>query len=110
MRRKEGGHLKGIIGAISEFIEEFQGEHPTPFASLVGWIPVFYGWAIGCVGFILALWKEGWGGVISLIGYIIALLQFEFYKHDFLMLFFLVSSLLYLVFWWLKRQYKKSIQ
>src|SRR4030042_1016001 len=70
-----------------EYIEELHGG-ASPLASLFTLINeimkyphILLPWVIAGVGLILALWKEGLGGGISLISLIISLLTFGFLRQ-----------------------------
>lgn len=87
---------------ISEFIEEVKGHSPSPFVTLFGgnflfWLP----WIIAGVGYLIAYWKEGIGGGISLICFIIIFYPYHFVGNDFsLVLLTVTPSVLYLIYWW----------
>ena len=60
-------------------------------------------WVLAGVGLVLALWKEGLGGGISLIGLIISLFVFGFLRqlNAFIPISFVsIPSILYLIYWW----------
>jgi len=72
-------------------------------------------WGLGLAGLILALWKEGLGGVVSLVSFIVFILFVAMNpKPDatfsFVLLVFLIPSVLYIWYWWLasKTPDKKS--
>lgn len=63
---------------------------------------------IGLASLILALWKEGLGGIISLMSFIAfnilaAVNPVEGSGYVFMLLIFLAPSILYILYWWLKR-------
>jgi len=71
-------------------------------------IIVFAVWGIGLAALILAWWKEGLGGIIAFISFIVfnllaAVSPVEGAHYMFLLLIFLVPSVLYLIYWLLKR-------
>jgi hypothetical protein len=62
----------------------------------------------GLSGLILALWKEGLGGMISLLCFIIvnilaAMNPTPGSAYTYKFLFLMLPSILYLLYWWLKR-------
>ena len=70
-------------------------------------IILFIMWGIGLAGLILALWKEGLGGIISLLSFIIfnilaAINTTQGSGYTFVLLLFMIPSILYLVYWWLE--------
>ena len=76
-------------------------------------IIVFVFWGIGLAALFFALWKEGLGGIISLISFIIfnILAAFNPVKgssYPFILLVFIVPSALYLLYWLLKRNILKK--
>jgi len=71
-------------------------------------IIVFAVLGIGFAALILAWWKEGLGGIIAFISFIVfnllaAFSPIEGSRYMFLLLIFLVPSILYLLYWLLKR-------
>ena len=71
-------------------------------------IITFVVWGTGLSGLILALWKEGLGGMISLLCFIIfnilaAMNPTPGSRYMNTLLFFMLPSILYLLYWWLKR-------
>lgn len=95
--------------AISEYIGKLQwGESPSAslFMILNGMIKywfIFLPWVIAGVGLILALWKEGLGGGISLISLIISLFTLGFPRqlNAFIPITIAsIPSILYLIYWW----------
>jgi len=71
-------------------------------------IITFVVWGTGLSGLILAIWKEGLGGIVSLLCFIIfnilaAMNPTPGSRYMYTLLFFMLPSLLYLLYWWLKR-------
>jgi hypothetical protein len=71
---------------------------------------IFITWGIALAGLVLALWKEGLGGVISLLSFMLMYILNLFNKEASMrgdaitvFLFFCIPSILYLVFWKLKK-------
>ena len=76
-------------------------------------IIVFAVLGIGFAALILAWWKEGLGGIIAFISFIVfnllaALSPVEGSRYMFLLLIPLVPSILYLLYWLLKRKTGKE--
>ena len=76
-------------------------------------IIVFAVLGIGFAALILAWWKEGLGGIIAFISFIVfnllaAVSPVEGSRYMFLLLVFLVPSILYLLYWLLKRNMLKK--
>lgn len=68
---------------------------------------------IGFAALILAWWKEGLGGIIAFVSFIVfnllaAVNPVEGSSYMFLLLIFLVPSILYLLYWLLKRNMLKK--
>lgn len=63
----------------------------------------FIFWGLGLAGLILALWNEKKGGIISLFSFIIFISLAAIKSHPdykfFVLLIFLIPSLLYLAYW-----------
>ena len=99
-----------IIG-IGEMLEG----HNKPNADYNTYtIIIFIVWGAGLVGLILALWKEGIGGIISLLCFIIfnvlaAINPTPDSRYSYGLLLFMIPSILYLVYWWLVRYSSKKI-
>jgi hypothetical protein len=90
------GHQRHAGSALSSF---------TPFMLLI-----FVIWGIALAGLVLALWKEGLGGIISLVCYILVYILNLFNKEatnsaHFITIFiiFSIPSILYLVYWKLNK-------
>ena len=90
------GHQRHAGSALSSF---------TPFMLLI-----FVIWGIALAGLVLALWKEGLGGIISLVCYILVYILNLFNKEASMrgnaitiFLIFSISSILYLVYWKLNK-------
>ena len=83
-------------GSLSAFLSAMSSE-------LKKYPQIYLPWVTGCAGYILALWKEGLGGGISLISFIISLFAMGFPRQpNVFALFVIVSipSILYLIYWW----------
>jgi len=69
-------------------------------------ILTFVVWGIGLAGLLVALWKPGLGGLISLLSFIVfnvmvALSPNPESHYSVVLLIFLIPSILFLLFWWL---------
>jgi len=95
---------------IGEFIE---GQHRNPSA-LASYTPIiliiFAVWTIALAGLVLALWKEGLGGLMSLASFMLVYILNLFNKQatmkaNALGIFFIfcIPSMLYLVYWKLNK-------
>ena len=92
-----------------EYNEELDGG-ASPLASLftlfheiMTYPHIFLPWVIAGVGLILALWKEGLGGGISLLSSIISLFTLGFPRQSNALIpisIGSVPSVLYLIYWW----------
>lgn len=97
------GHQRHAGSALASF---------TPFMLLI-----FVIWGFALAGLVLALWKEGLGGIIALISYILVYILNLFNKEatnsaSFITVFliFSIPSILYLVYWKLnKDELRKSV-
>jgi hypothetical protein len=74
-------------------------------------IITFAVWGAGLAGLLLALWKEGLGGLISLLCFIILNILVAANPtpgsgYSYVFLLFMLPSILYLLYWWLKREKK----
>jgi hypothetical protein len=95
-----------LIFAIGELFEHpsKQGPGLDSYTKVV-----FTVWGIGLAGLVLALWKEGLGGKISLLCFIVfnilvATNPNPEYRYSVVLLFFLIPSILYLRWWWLDKK------
>ncbi|MEI8201366.1 MAG: hypothetical protein WCH34_00015 [Bacteroidota bacterium] len=65
-------------------------------------------WGIGLAGLVLAIWKPGIGGLISFLSFILfnilpAISSNPEARYHPILLIFLLPSILYLLYWWLKK-------
>ncbi len=77
-------------------------------------IITFIFWGVGLAGLLLALWKEGLGGIVSLLSFIIFMILLGINPNPdvrfmSVLFIFLIPSLLYLIYWWLKRNSSNKI-
>jgi len=100
------------IGETLESYRKHGAAAADPFDILM--IITFSFWGIGLAGLILALWKEGLGGLISLISFIIFFCliainpkpEVHFMSTLFI---FLIPSVLYLCYWWFAKKLPNKI-
>jgi len=90
------------IGSLLEGLNKPTTEYNTYTVIL------FLLWGAGLAGLIVAWWKEGAGGLISLIAFILfnilaATNTTPGSSYSFVLLLFIIPSILYLVYGWLKR-------
>lgn len=96
-----------LIIFIGEFIE---GQQRNPGSGLTSYTPIililFVIWGIALAGLVLALWKEGLGGIVSLISYMLVYVLNLFNREASMranaitvFLIFCIPSVLYLVYW-----------
>jgi hypothetical protein len=74
-------------------------------------IIVFIVWGTGLTGLILAWWKEGLGGIISSVCFIVfnilaAVSPVPGSSYSFVLLLFMIPSILFLSCWWMERNNK----
>jgi hypothetical protein len=103
---------------IATFIDGLgrnNGSSLSSYSPLI--IIIFIIWGLALAGLVLALWKEGLGGLISLISFVTMYILNLFNKAApnkggaiFVFLIFLIPSLLYLLYWWMtKNIFQKKI-
>jgi hypothetical protein len=106
-----------VIFTLFMFIGEFiEGQQKQPGLNLSTYSPIiltmFVIWGIALAGLVLALWKEGLGGFISLVSYILVYILNLFNKDAsmrgsaiIITVFLILSipSILYLVYWKLNK-------
>lgn len=99
-----------IIG-VGEFIEGLGKHSGSPLASFTPlMLTIFVIWGIALFGLVLALWKEGIGGIISLVSYMLMYILNLFNKEASvrggaitIFLIFSIPAILYLIYWKLNR-------
>jgi hypothetical protein len=100
-----------LIMAIGEHLEGQQRLAGTVHASYTPiMLMIFVIWGIALAGLVLALWKEGLGGIISLASFLLMYIMNLFNKEASMrggaitvFLFFSIPSILYLIYWKLKK-------
>lgn len=97
-----------FIGEIIEGQQRHAGSALASYTPLI--LIIFVIWGIALVGLVLALWKEGLGGIISLISYMLVYILNLFNKEAsmrgnaiIIFLIFSIPSILYLVYWKLNK-------
>ena len=96
-----------VIGEMLESYKQIGQTFSDTFDPLM--IITFIFWGAGLAGLILALWKEGLGGIVSLLCFIIFIILIGINpKPDVsfsnVLFMFLIPSVLYLCYWWLTRK------
>ena len=102
-----------LFFVIANFIDSMNRNNESPFASFSTLIIIiFIIWGIALASLILALWKEGIGGVISLGSFILMYILNLFNAEASvragalpIFLIFSVPSILYLSYWKLMREH-----
>lgn len=102
-----------FIGDIIEGQQRYAGSVLASYTPLI--LIIFVIWGIALAGLALALWKEGLGGIISLVCYILVYILNLFNKEatnsaHFITVFliFSIPSILYLVYWKLNKDEMKK--
>jgi succinate dehydrogenase/fumarate reductase cytochrome b subunit len=97
-----------FIGEIIEGQQRHDGSALASYTPLI--LIIFVIWGIALAGLVLALWKEGLGGIISLISYMLVYILNLFNKEASMrgnaitiFLIFSIPSILYLVYWKLNK-------
>jgi uncharacterized membrane protein len=97
-----------FIGEVFEGQKRHDGSALSSFTPLM--LIIFALWGIALAGLVLAIWKEGLGGIISLLSFILMYILNLFNKEASMkgnvitiFLFFCIPSILYLVYWKLKK-------
>ena len=93
-----------LIGSLLEGQNKPAGPGLSPFT-----IITFVVWGFGLAGLIVAMWKPGTGGLFSLLSFIVfnilvALSPNPDSHYSALLLIFMLPSILFILFWWLKKQ------
>ncbi len=100
---------------IGEMLEGYNKEGAAASDTFDAFMIItFIFWGVGLAGLILALWKEGLGGIISLFGFIVFLIlvgtnpkpDVRFINVLFV---FLIPSVLYIYCWWLTKKSSNKI-
>ena len=93
-----------FIGEVIEGQQKHSGSGLASYTPLM--LIIFAIWGFALAGLVLALWKEGSGGIISLVCYILVYILNLFNKEatnsaHFIPIFliFCIPSILYLVYW-----------
>lgn len=97
--------LTSVIFIIADLVEhhkDLTGFFSSPHKGVMILTDVFF--LLSCIGLIIALWREGLGGLIAFIGMlgvIILILNNPDFNASWMLIIFLLPSLLYLLYWWL---------
>lgn len=100
------------IGEMLEGYNKHGAAASDTFDTLM--IITFTFWGAGLAGLILALWKEGLGGIVSLLSFIIFIFLVGINpKPDVrfmsILFIFLIPSVLYIYCWWLTKKSSNNI-
>ena len=93
------------VGQMLESYNRYGAAALDTFDTLM--IITFVFWIAGLAGLILALWKEGKGGIISLFSFIIFIFLLGINpKSNFIygLFIYLIPSVLYIYCWWLTKK------
>ena len=106
-----------VTFGIMNFIDGLSRNNGSPlssFSSLI--IIIFIIWGIALAGLVIALWKEGLGGSISLASFLIMYILTMInpaapdrgIRFILIFLIFILPSLLYIYYWWLTRNLSQN--
>jgi len=106
-----------LIMFIGEALEGSKKHEGSPFASVSPLILIiFVVWGVALAGLVVAWWKEGIGGMISLISYMLVYILNLFNKEAAmrwnaitLFLFLSLPAILYLIYWKLDKDEQKKV-
>lgn len=102
-----------ILIGVGEMLESYNRDGVSPFDKFdILMIITFVFFIIGLAGLILALWKEGKGGIISLFSFIIFIFLLGINpKSNFIygLFIYLIPSVLYVYCWWLTKKPSNKI-
>ena len=100
--------LTSVIFIVADIIEHhnnLSGFFSGPHKRSMILTDIFF--LLSCVGLITALWREGLGGLIAFIGMlgvVMLILNNPDFNASWMLIIFLLPSLLYLIYWWLVRE------
>lgn len=95
---------------IGEMLEDYNKPGSAAFDTFdTLMIITFTFWGAGLAGLILALWKEGLGGIVSLLSFIIFIFLVGInpkpdVRFMYSLFIFLIPSVLYIYCWWLTKK------
>ncbi len=102
-----------ILIGVGEMLESYNRHGVSPFDKFdILMIITFVFFIVGLAGLILALWKEGKGGIISLLSFIIFIFILGINpKSNFIygLFIYLIPSVLYIYCWWLTKKSSNNI-
>ncbi len=102
-----------ILIGVGEMLESYNRDGVSPFDKFdILMIITFVFFIVGLAGLILALWKEGKGGIISLFSFIIFIFLLGINpKSNFIygLFIYLIPSVLYIYCWWLTKKSSNNI-
>lgn len=98
-----------VTGSLLEELGKNNGSPQSSFSLLM--VVIFIIWGIALAGLVLALWKEGLGGGISLTCFALMGVLNMFNAESpnkiqalLVFLIFMIPSFLYIYYWWLKKR------
>jgi len=98
-----------VTGSLLEELGKNNGSPQSSFSLLM--VVIFIIWGIALAGLVLALWKEGLGGGISLTCFALMGVLNMFNTESpnkiqalLVFLIFMIPSFLYIYYWWLKKR------
>ena len=98
---------------VGEMLQSYKRDGVSPFDNFdILMIITFVFWIIGLAGLILALWKEGKGGIISLFSFIIFIFLVGITPEanfTYGLFIYLIPSVLYIYCWWLTKKSSNNI-
>jgi cytochrome bd-type quinol oxidase subunit 2 len=96
------------IFGIATFIDSLGNNTGSPLSTLI--LIIFAIWVIALSGLVIALWKEGLGGFISLVSFIVMCILNMFNRDApdgkgaiIIFVIFSIPSLFYIYYWWLTK-------
>ena len=102
-----------IIIGVGEMIESYNIDGVSPFDNFdILMIITIVFFIVGLTGLILAIWKEGKGGIISLFSFIVFIFLVGINPEanfTYGLFIYLIPSVLYIYCWWLTKELSKSI-
>jgi hypothetical protein len=102
-----------ILIGVGEMLESYNKHGGSPLNNFdILTIVTFVFWIVGLAGLILALWKEGKGGIISLFSFIIFIFLVGINpksNFSYVLFIYLIPSVLYIYCWWLTKKSSNSI-
>ena len=107
-----------LFMVIGEMVDGYQRNGKIDFETFdILQIITFIFWFLGLAGMILALWKEGVGGILSFIFTVIFLILVKVNanvnpdaRFTVVLFIFLIPSVLFIIYWWLTKRTAQNEQ